>query len=315
MTSRQLRRSGFLIKTAILICFVLCLSLVNTIAVTHSSPDPASSITSASILKTIKDLVAFGTRNCKKPQLAVKSADYLARRLKETGYETSADDFTLSGLKLRNVVGVLPPAAGRADRIIIIGAHYDSKGGGPDAPAPGADDNGSGVAAVLAAANALKSVQTRAEIRIVFFTGDEYGALGSKHYVSKYMRDEKRRVIMLNADYIGTKTGAGDGTMVVYGPRAGKIFKMLEKTSASRRLGLHVMPMPADSYPKWWDSQPFTDAGFLALTLVREEVPGLKGHEVFHTPKDLPERMNIGQVVKVSRLMYYTVLDLSSEGH
>ena len=81
----------------------------------------------------------------------------------------------------RNVVADLPGA--NPDDVVLLGAHFDSW-----EPAQGADDNGSGVAAVLDAARILKSlgVKTRATLRFVFFTGEEQACLGSRAYTDAH---------------------------------------------------------------------------------------------------------------------------------
>src|SRR5260370_38985334 len=70
------------------------------------------------------------------------------------GYAVSRQEFETAGVKVRNLeVKRAGPGEGKA-RLIVIGAHYDSAQG-----AVGADDNGSGVAALLGLARLLKSVQ------------------------------------------------------------------------------------------------------------------------------------------------------------
>ena len=79
----------------------------------------------------------------------------------------------------RNVVADSPGG----DDVVLVGAHFDSW-----EPAQGADDNGSGVAAVLDAARILKSlgVKTRATLRFVFFSGEEQACLGSRAYIERH---------------------------------------------------------------------------------------------------------------------------------
>lgn len=113
-----------------------------------------------------------------------------------------------------NVVGVLPGADARlAHEAIIIGAHYDHLGRGgegslaPDqagAVHPGADDNASGTAAVMALARAFASAP-RAPRTLVFvaFAGEEMGLLGSTHFVRTPPLGWARPVLMVNLDMVG----------------------------------------------------------------------------------------------------------------
>ncbi|MGA7683472.1 MAG: M20/M25/M40 family metallo-hydrolase [Terriglobales bacterium] len=83
--------------------------------------------------------------------------------------------------KERNVIADLPGSS--PEEVVLVGAHFDSWD-----PAQGADDNGSGVAAVLEAARILKSlsVKPRATIRFAFFSGEEQACLGSRAYVEAH---------------------------------------------------------------------------------------------------------------------------------
>ena len=83
--------------------------------------------------------------------------------------------------KERNVIADLPGS--NPQEVVLLGAHFDSWD-----PAQGADDNGSGVAAVLEAARILKSLnlKPRATIRFAFFSGEEQACLGSRAYVEAH---------------------------------------------------------------------------------------------------------------------------------
>jgi hypothetical protein len=99
--------------------------------------------------------------------------------------------FTHQGRTLNNVEAELPGMA--SPEVIIVAAHLDSTAtsSGPpydpaSDPAPGADDDASGVAAVLAIATALRHVATadpiKRTIRFVLFNAEEHGLVGSKAY-------------------------------------------------------------------------------------------------------------------------------------
>ncbi|HMK21316.1 MAG TPA: M20/M25/M40 family metallo-hydrolase, partial [Terriglobales bacterium] len=83
--------------------------------------------------------------------------------------------------KERNVIADLPGS--NPEEVVLVGAHFDSWD-----TAPGANDDGSGVAAVLEAARILKSlgVKTKATIRFAFFSGEEQACLGSRAYVKAH---------------------------------------------------------------------------------------------------------------------------------
>ncbi|WP_197986261.1 MULTISPECIES: M28 family peptidase [unclassified Massilia] len=101
-----------------------------------------------------------------------KAAAYIETALVQAGYRATRQEYAAGGQKVRNIeASVSNVAAGkRPDRIFIVGAHYDSAQG-----APGANDNGSGTAAVLELARLLKTMRPTAgtEVRFVLFVNEE----------------------------------------------------------------------------------------------------------------------------------------------
>ncbi len=108
-----------------------------------------------------------------------------------------------------NIIGTLPgtdPTAG----YYIICAHYDATGvrseGGWDwlnDPAPGADDNASGVALVLESARLLAGQQFPWSVRFIAWSGEELGLLGSRVYANLAAEREEKILGVLNFDMIG----------------------------------------------------------------------------------------------------------------
>ena len=109
----------------------------------------------------------------------------------------------------RNVIGVLDHGAART---IVIGAHYDHLGyGGFGSLQPGdslihngADDNASGVAALLEIARQLKGSQARQNnVLVIAFSGEELGLYGSKHFVKAPAVALDQINYMINLDMVG----------------------------------------------------------------------------------------------------------------
>ena len=128
------------------------------------------------------------------PMLSVAKEDTLfLRRLLAKGEVKIALDvqntFDESQARERNVIADLPGSSlpgSSPENVVLVGAHFDSWD-----PAQGADDNGSGVAAVLEAARVLKSlnVKTKATIRFAFFAGEEQACLGSRAYIATHKNE------------------------------------------------------------------------------------------------------------------------------
>jgi Tol biopolymer transport system component len=110
----------------------------------------------------------------------------------------------------RNVIGRIPGTGDSRD-VIVVGAHMDHLGHGGDgslepgskAIHPGADDNASGTAGVLALARAIKSFPLEHTVLLVTFGGEEMGLLGSSHWVKEPTVSLGRVEAMLNMDMVG----------------------------------------------------------------------------------------------------------------
>jgi bacterial leucyl aminopeptidase len=103
------------------------------------------------------------------------------------GIVVTRHPFTYQGFNLQNIEAELPGEI--TNSFVLITAHLDStaKSGAGEFdpasdPAPGSDDDASGIAAVMAAARALAGLQTKRSIRFVLFNAEEQGLVGSKEY-------------------------------------------------------------------------------------------------------------------------------------
>jgi acetylornithine deacetylase/succinyl-diaminopimelate desuccinylase-like protein len=105
----------------------------------------------------------------------------------------------------RNVLGELVPTGTIDDRVLVVGAHYDHDGMAGGVLHPGADDNASGVAAVLGVARALVAEPERVGRRVVFafFGAEEIGLLGAWAMTRSGPVPMARVAAMVNVDMIG----------------------------------------------------------------------------------------------------------------
>jgi len=166
-----------------------------------------------SILGCIRRLQNFRTRYSSTDS-ARACATWLVNRFVAYGFDSVYTD-SFSATYSRNVVaikrGMVFPG-----RIYVVGCgHYDCTSGSPTTFAPGADDNGSGTAMVLEAARVLRNYRFEYTIRLIGFSGEEQGLLGSADYALKAYnrRDTIRGVI--NGDMFGYTTPNRDTLMVI----------------------------------------------------------------------------------------------------
>ncbi|NLG41595.1 MAG: Zn-dependent exopeptidase M28, partial [Chloroflexi bacterium] len=138
-----------------------------------------------------------------------------------TGAEDSldlllADDDLISTERLAKVIGnpdqatlwknkivTIPGHGPNADEIVLITAHMDSTSEQRNTYAPGAEDNGSGVAALVEAARLFRFYKFDRTIKIIFFTGEEQGLWGSAAYVSDHPMEMDNIVGVVNLDMFG----------------------------------------------------------------------------------------------------------------
>ena len=137
--------------------------------------------------------VASEPHNLAYPEALERTALYIEDALARLGYDVRWQVFDVAGLQVRNIEIVLPPRSSAA-HTLVVGAHYDSAD-----DSPGANDNGTGVAALLEMARLLREdpVGANQRLRLVFFVNEEqpYGKtedMGSlRHARSLVAQNEK----------------------------------------------------------------------------------------------------------------------------
>jgi len=144
----------------------------------------------------------IGERNLPKAGTLQAATDYLQSQLKQAGYAATEQTYLVQGHQVRNLE-VRLPGTDSAGETVVVGAHYDSVPG-----APGADDNASGVAAVLELARLLQGSAHRKTIRLALFVNEEppyfqTESMGSLVY-AKQLRSEHIPVsAMISLEMLG----------------------------------------------------------------------------------------------------------------
>ena len=164
----------------------------------------------ASFEASLTKLVSFQTRNSTSEEY-VQSADFARQQLKTLGFQTRQQQIAVNGATSRNIIADKTGKGSQGERqVVVVTAHLDSINlrGGPTAPAPGADDNGSGSAGILEIARVFQSHQSANDLRLILFGGEEQGLFGSKRYVASLTAAEKARIrAVVNMDMIANLNG------------------------------------------------------------------------------------------------------------
>lgn len=229
------------------------------------------------------------------------AAEYLARELTDAGLMPPPDwtspiqPFDFKGNPARNVVVCLrgdDPVL--REEWIVIGAHFDHLGERKGQVYPGADDNASGVAGVIETARALRKCAPplKRSIFFCFFTGEERGFVGSRHFLNTSPVPKSRIVAMLNADMISRDDTR---TIHVVGTQTCDSFAAVVEAGAAR-VGLKAV----FDHPEWtYQSDHYV--------FFSEKIPflyfGVEDHPDYHRPTDTPEKTNRDQMERVSRLL------------
>ncbi len=228
--------------------------------------------------------------------------------------------------RLRNVVAVLPGTRPEwAAQSVVVGAHYDHLGRGwPDVRAgdegrvhPGADDNASGVAAMLELARVLAERGPQ-ERSVVFaaFTGEEAGKLGSRHYLEQAgeQAGEKTR------ENAGEQAGENAGEHAGPYP-AGGVIGMINLDTVGRLGDGKLLVLGASSAREW--VHVFRGAGFVTgvavesvardldssdhASFVAAGVPAVQlfsgANEDYHRPGDTADKVDAAGLVKVAAVL------------
>lgn len=182
------------------------------------------------------------------------------------------------------------------DRIFLIGAHMDSRNADNDDVeifAGGANDDGSGTAALIELARIFSKYTFRSTIMLVAFTGEDQGLHGSTNLADKFVRDGTNLEGMITLDVFGNSIGISgnvdDTSVRVFsdGPLNSKhrIFATYIKAQGEANMdGFTVTFIPAIDRPgRGGDHIPFTNNGFTSARLTEPEDNRDHQHNDFDT--------------------------------
>jgi len=173
----------------------------------HSGPldplDDAARALAASLESDVRELSeGIGERNVARPEALQRATSFVERGLARSGLPVQRQSFLVSGVECSNLE-VEIAGSRRPQQIVVVGAHYDSAIG-----TPGADDNASGTAALLALAKRLRSRKLERTLRFVAFVNEEpphfqTTDMGSWRYAKRCRERGEHVSAMLSLESIG----------------------------------------------------------------------------------------------------------------
>lgn len=156
-------------------------------------------------------------------------------------------EFTAQGQKANNVIGILPGKT-KPNEYVIFSAHYDHLGieeNGEDKVFNGANDDASGVTAVIALAKYFKERSDNDRTLIfVAFTGEEIGGFGSKEFSQKM--DPAQVVAMFNIEMIGTESKWGRNSAYITGFERSNFGEILQNNLKGTGFSFYPDPYPSE---------------------------------------------------------------------
>jgi hypothetical protein len=191
----------------------------------------------------------------------------------------------------------------------IICAHYDSYSSNT-AQAPGADDNGSGTAAVLEAARVLSEYNTEYTIVFGLWDEEEIGLIGSSQYAQEAKNNNDIIMGVLNLDMIAYD-GKNDSKLFVnYQPAslAFIIANKLTNINSTYNIGLQLVQSSSTSLAS--DQRSFNNVGYPAVLLIEDDETG-DFNPCYHSPNDKIAYFNIPYYEKCVKLSVLSVASLA----
>lgn len=215
-------------------------------------------------------------------------------------------------LSMRNVLGMIPGK--NTKEYVIVGAHFDHLGIDPaldgDQIYNGADDNASGVSAVLQIARAFLASGQQPERNVIFafWDGEEKGLLGSKYFVQTcpFLSQIKG---YLNFDMIGRNNKPQQPKQVVYFYTAAHpVFGDWLKEDI-RKYSLQLEP----DYRAWENPIGGSDNGSFAKVGIPIIWYHTDGHPDYHQPSDHADRLNWDKIVEITKVSFLNMWKMANE--
>jgi Zn-dependent M28 family amino/carboxypeptidase len=266
----------------------------------------------------------IGERNLMRPRAYAAAADFIEQSFHDAGYAPLRQPFEVDGVPCANIEAELRGG----EEIIIVGAHYDTVFG-----SPGADDNGTGVAATLAIARALSHAHPARTIRLVAFANEEppyfeSANMGSLRYAQRCRGRGEKIVAMFSLETIGYFSDA---------PRSQQYPAMLEylypstanfiafvsnlRSWALLRRSIRIfrrhatIPSQGGALPEsvpgiaWSDQWAFWRCGYPAL-MVTDTALFRNPH--YHSASDVPSTLDYDRLARVVEGLTRMIEELAS---
>lgn len=276
-----------------------------------------------SLLAHLRQLV--GERHPRRsPAALLQVEQYLIESFQRSGLLVKTHGFRALGGTYHNVVASLPAVRDKKAPPLLIGAHYDTV-----AESPGADDNASGLAVILEAAEQLAQVQLARPVHFIGFCLEEWNLLGSRAYAAhlrKQGREIRGAIVLECVGFASQAEGSqtqppipvkvpatGDFLGVVGNEPAKTLVETIVQAGQQAAAPLKAIPLvvpgQGEQFPdtRRSDHASFWAYGFPAVMLT--DTANFRNPH-YHQPTDTLETLNLEFLAKVAATVTAAALQL-----
>lgn len=269
----------------------------------------------------------IGERNTIRYAQLNAAAEFIENSFSKAGLKPRRDTYELNGHACHNIEVEFP---GKSPKVVLIGAHYDSVFG-----APGANDNGSGVAAVLAFARRFAGKAGQRTLRFAAFVNEEppyflSSQMGSYVYAQRCKQRGDRIIAMISLETIGyfsdepnSQSYPAPGLGAFY-PKIGNFIGFVGNVGSRRLLrrtisifrGQKKIPSQGAALPgfipgvSWSDQWSFWQHGYPAI-MITDTAPFRYPH--YHLSTDTPDKLDYDRFALVVSGMEKVISDLAGD--
>lgn len=264
----------------------------------------------------------IGQRNIFHLQALNAAAAYIRNEWVAQGYQVKAQYYQADGVQSENLE-VSRPGKAKPHEIILVGAHYDTVAG-----SPGANDNASGIAALLELSRFFATVETEYTFRFVAFTNEEppfffWDQMGSAIYARRAKARHENIRLMISLEMLGSysdKPGSQSYPLFLeyFYPDRANFIAMISNLASREELNQLVSSFKAYSdFPveslatfefvpgiAWSDHLSFWREGYPAVMVTDT---AFYRYEAYHTAEDTPEKLNYLAMAQVVEGLFHAL--------
>jgi Zn-dependent M28 family amino/carboxypeptidase len=269
----------------------------------------------------------IGERHVGRPEALHAAEAFVAGALGAHGHDVARQTYMAGGVPSSNLE-VTVPGTGRASEIVLVGAHYDTVPG-----SPGADDNASGVAALIEIARILRDARFARTVKLVAFVNEEppfflSGEMGSGVYARAARRRGDDIRAMLSLEMLGCyRDGRGSQAyppfLRFFYPEAGNFIAFVSNLRSRRllqevtRAFRRVCDFPAETLASpaivpgvsWSDQRSFWREGYPGVMVTDT---AFYRYPHYHLASDTPDRVDYARMARVVAGLAQTVQALAA---